>query len=58
LFSYRGGLWALIDIHKKTSYFYEVLVVDYSDQIIESLVDEMEKFSALFESLKKPQELS
>jgi hypothetical protein len=29
-----------------------VQLVDYSDQIIESLVDEMEKFSALFESIK------
>jgi hypothetical protein len=43
---------------KKTSYFYEVLVVDYSDQKIESLVDEMENIIDLFESIKKPQNFS
>ncbi len=30
-------------------------LVDYSDQKIESLVDEMEDFIDLFESIKKPQ---
>jgi hypothetical protein len=38
---------------KKTSYCYEVLVVAYSDKTIESIVEEIEKFSTLFESTKK-----
>ena len=35
-----------------------VQLVDYSDQKIESLVDEMEDFIDLFESIKKPQDFS
>lgn len=44
--------------YKKTSRFFLrllVRLVDYSDQKIESLVDEMEDFIDLFESIKKPQ---
>jgi hypothetical protein len=55
----KGGLWALIDIHKKTSRFLlrsMVQLVANSDQIIESIVDEIDKFLALFNSTKKPQE--
>jgi hypothetical protein len=32
------------------------LVVAYSDKTIESIVEEMQKFSTLFESTKKAQE--
>jgi hypothetical protein len=55
----KGGLWTLIDIHKKTTRFLlrsMVQPVAYSDKTIESIVEEMEKFSTLFESTKKPQE--
>jgi hypothetical protein len=33
-----------------------VRIVVYSDKTIESIVDEIDKFSALFESTNKPQE--
>jgi hypothetical protein len=36
---------------------YHGLVV-YSDKIIELIVEEIEKFSALFEFIKKPQDFS
>ncbi len=43
-------------LQKKPHISMRFLVVAYSDKTIESIVDEMDKFSALFESTKKPQE--
>jgi hypothetical protein len=43
-------------IKKPQNCFSGFVLVAYSDKTIESIVDEMEKFSTLFESTKKPQE--
>ena len=43
-------------LQKKTHISMRFLVVAYSDKTIESIVEEMQKFSTLFESTKKAQE--
>ncbi len=45
-------------IKKPQNWFWGFVLVVNSDLIIESLVDEIERFSALFEYIKKPQDFS
>ena len=45
-------------IKKPQDFSWGFVLVDYSDQKIESLVDEIEDFIDLFESTKKPQDFS
>ena len=55
------GLWARRAAYcsiPRCAFEISINLVDYSDQKIESLVDEMENIIDLFESIKKPQNFS
>ena len=52
----RDLLW--LNVKKTSKFLLRFVLVDYSDQKIESLVDEMDDIIDLFESIKKPQDFS